>query len=96
VEGPNFEFSTETREELLYDKQKLLDNGDRWETEVSLIADRFAFYLVIWSGCSWWSCGVRGPLCCCQGRTGAGCHSWHTAVGGIQGGEAGTCLAAGC
>jgi hypothetical protein len=34
VEGPNFEFSTETREELLYDKQKLLDNGDRWETEV--------------------------------------------------------------
>lgn len=31
VEGPNFEFSTETREELFYDKQKLLDNGDRWE-----------------------------------------------------------------
>lgn len=30
VEGPNFEFSTETREELLYDKQKLLENGDRW------------------------------------------------------------------
>eukprot|EP00775_Hariotina_reticulata_P011079 gene11079-11235_t len=35
VEGPNFEFSTETREELLYDKQKLLDNGDRWETEIA-------------------------------------------------------------
>ena len=31
VEGPNFEYSTETREELIYDKQKLLDNGDRWE-----------------------------------------------------------------
>lgn len=31
VEGPNFEFSTETREELLYDKQKLLSNGDKWE-----------------------------------------------------------------
>ena len=31
VEGPNFEFSTETREELLYDKEKLLANGDRWE-----------------------------------------------------------------
>lgn len=31
VEGPNFEYATETREELYYDKQKLLDNGDRWE-----------------------------------------------------------------
>ena len=29
VEGPNFEFSTETREELLYDKEKLLSNGDK-------------------------------------------------------------------
>ena len=35
VEGPNFEYSTETREELLYDKEKLLANGDRWETEIS-------------------------------------------------------------
>jgi NADH-quinone oxidoreductase subunit I len=31
VQGPNFEFSKETREELYYDKQKLLDNGDKWE-----------------------------------------------------------------
>ena len=31
VEGPNFEFATETREELLYDKERLLANGDRWE-----------------------------------------------------------------
>jgi NADH-quinone oxidoreductase subunit I len=31
VLGPNFEFATETREELLYNKDKLLANGDRWE-----------------------------------------------------------------
>ncbi|MFQ5785203.1 MAG: NADH-quinone oxidoreductase subunit NuoI [Alphaproteobacteria bacterium] len=35
VEGPNFEYATETHEELLYDKEKLLDNGDRWETEIA-------------------------------------------------------------
>jgi len=35
VEGPNFEYSTETREELLYDKAKLLANGDRWEREIA-------------------------------------------------------------
>jgi len=35
VEGPNFEFATETREELLYNKDKLLSNGDRWEKELA-------------------------------------------------------------
>ena len=34
VEGPNFEFATETREELFYDKERLLENGARWEREI--------------------------------------------------------------
>ena len=37
VEGPNYEYATETREELLYNKNKLLANGDRWE---SVLAQR--------------------------------------------------------
>ena len=31
----NFEIATETREELFYNKETLLDNGDRWEYEIS-------------------------------------------------------------
>ena len=31
VEGPNMEFAVEDRAELIYDKAKLLDNGDKWE-----------------------------------------------------------------
>ena len=35
VLGPNFEFATETREELFYNKERLLANGDRWEYEIA-------------------------------------------------------------
>ncbi len=35
VEGPNFEYATETREELFYDKDKLLNNGDKWEQQLA-------------------------------------------------------------
>jgi NADH-quinone oxidoreductase subunit I len=41
VQGPNSEFTTYTREELYYNKEKLLANGDRWEAELgaNIIAD---------------------------------------------------------
>ena len=41
VLGPNVEFATETREELFYIKDKLLANGDRWESAIAknLMAD---------------------------------------------------------
>src|ERR1700720_4557437 len=35
VEGPNTDFAVETREELYYNKEKLLANGDRWEREIA-------------------------------------------------------------
>ncbi|KAF2152486.1 NADH-ubiquinone oxidoreductase 23 kDa subunit [Myriangium duriaei CBS 260.36] len=38
VEGPNAEYATETREELLYNKEKLLQNGDKWEPELAAVA----------------------------------------------------------
>jgi NADH-quinone oxidoreductase subunit I len=36
VETSNFEFATESHEELLYDKTKLLNNGDRFESILAL------------------------------------------------------------
>ena len=35
VLGPNFEIATETPEELYYNKERLLANGDRWEREIA-------------------------------------------------------------
>jgi NADH-quinone oxidoreductase subunit I len=35
VEGPNFEYAVETREELYFDKARLIANGDRWEREIA-------------------------------------------------------------
>ncbi|MBF0582782.1 MAG: NADH-quinone oxidoreductase subunit NuoI [Magnetococcales bacterium] len=34
VLGPNFEFYSETRDGLVYDKQKLLGNYDRWKVQI--------------------------------------------------------------
>ena len=31
VEGPNFEFAAFTHEDLIFNKERLLANGDRWE-----------------------------------------------------------------
>jgi len=44
VEGPNLAFATETREELLYDKAKLLENGDRWEPALAKRLEQDAPY----------------------------------------------------
>ncbi|MDE3060305.1 MAG: NADH-quinone oxidoreductase subunit NuoI [Pseudomonadota bacterium] len=44
VEGPNFEFAVETREELLYNKDKLLANGDRWEAALAANLEADAGY----------------------------------------------------
>ncbi|MCJ1299029.1 hypothetical protein MMC08_001820 [Hypocenomyce scalaris] len=44
VESPNAEYATETREELMYNKEKLLANGDKWEPELAAAARADAPY----------------------------------------------------
>lgn len=44
VQGPNFEFSTATREELIYTKEKLLENGDKWEPAIAANLEKDAPY----------------------------------------------------
>lgn len=44
VEGPNYEFATFTREELFYNKERLLANGDRWEAAIAANLERDAAY----------------------------------------------------
>lgn len=44
VEGPNFEYATETHEELLYTKEKLLANGDLWEAQIAQNLKAAALY----------------------------------------------------
>mmetsp|Transcript_15346 Transcript_15346/g.20768 ORF Transcript_15346/g.20768 Transcript_15346/m.20768 type:complete len:234 (+) Transcript_15346:52-753(+) len=39
VEGPNFEYATFLHEELLYDKKKLIENGDKWEPQLARIME---------------------------------------------------------
>lgn len=38
LSASNAEYATETREELLYNKEKLLSNGDKWEPEIAAAA----------------------------------------------------------
>lgn len=44
LSASNAEYATETREELLYNKEKLLSNGDKWEPEIAAAARADAPY----------------------------------------------------
>ncbi len=44
VETSNFEYAVESREELLYNKEKLLKNGDLWDMEIIENLSTESFY----------------------------------------------------
>jgi len=44
VEGPNFEYATDSRYGLYYNKEKLLENGERWEAEIAQRLEQEADY----------------------------------------------------
>mgnify|MGYP002846414679 FL=1 len=44
VEGPNYEFASESRQELFYNKEKLLANGDRWEGQIKKNLEKDSVY----------------------------------------------------
>ena len=44
VDSPNAEYATETHEELLYNKERLLANGDRWEAQIAATLEADAKY----------------------------------------------------
>ncbi len=41
IEGPNFEYATDSHEELIYSKEKLLSNGNKWESEIRRLQKEF-------------------------------------------------------
>lgn len=44
VEGTNYEFAKLNKQDLMYDKQKLLNNGDVWEQELAIKLNKESKY----------------------------------------------------
>ena len=50
------------KQELLYDKEKLLENGDRWETEIAENLRSESLYR--WLSTCWWHIFLCWPIAC--------------------------------